>query len=214
MDSDENKKMNMNDKQPRDEEINKNEKEESASENLLNEEAARKDLRIAQLEKEIENLKDKFLRKAAEFENYKRRTENDQLNLIKYSAVSFILKLLPVMDDFERSLDHIEEAKDIDALKAGLKLVYEKLSKALADEGVKKIDSVSKPFNVNFHEAVMQRKDDSVEPHTVLDEIEKGYLYKDKVIRHSKVIVSEESTEESIEDNKSNLNKDDEESGK
>ena len=109
------------------------------------------------------------------------------------------------MDDFERSLDHIEEAKDIDALKAGLKLVYEKLSKALADEGVKKIDSVSKPFNVNFHEAVMQRKDDSVEPHTVLDEIEKGYLYKDKVIRHSKAIVSEESTEESVEENKNNL---------
>jgi len=217
MDSNENKKKNM--KEQPDEEIKKNENEE-ASENFQNEEAD-KDLRIAELEKEVEQLKDKFLRKAAEFENYKRRTENDQLNLIKYSAVTFILKLLPVMDDFERSLDHIEDlpagqagAKDIDALKAGLKLVYEKLSKALDDEGVKKIDAVGKPFDVNFHEAIMQRKDDSVEPHTVLDEIEKGYLYKDKVIRHSKVIVSEESTEESVHGSKNNLNNDNEGSSK
>ncbi len=216
MDSEENKKMNMKDKQQSEEEIKKDENEKAAPE-IQNEESGSgedKDLRIAKLEKEIEQLKDKFLRKAAEFENYKRRTENDQLNLIKYSGLSFILKLLPVMDDFERSLEHIEEAKDINALKEGIKLVYEKLSKALDAEGVKKIDAVGKPFDVNFHEAIMQRKDDSVEPHTVLDEVEKGYLYKDKVIRHSKVIVSEESTEEPVEGNKSNLNNDIEESGK
>jgi len=210
MDSDENKKMNMNEKKQSDKE-SKN--EETASENFQNEEPD-KNLKIAELEKEIERLKDKFLRKAAEFENYKRRTENDQLNLIKYSAFSFILKLLPVMDDFERSLDHIEEAKDIDALKTGLKLVYEKLSKALDAEGVKKINAVGKPFDVNFHEAILQRKDDSVKPYTVLEEIEKGYLYKDKVVRHAKVIVSDESTEESVEEKKSNLNNDNEGSGK
>jgi len=210
MDSDENKKMNMKEKKQSDKET-KN--EETASENFQNEESD-KDLKIAELEKEIERLKDKFLRKAAEFENYKRRTENDQLNLIKYSAFSFILKLLPVMDDFERSLDHIEEAKDIEALKAGLKLVYEKLSKALDAEGVKKINAVGKPFDVNFHEAILQRKDDSVKPYTVLEEIEKGYLYKDKVVRHAKVIVSDESTEESVEEKKSNLNNDNEGSGK
>jgi molecular chaperone GrpE len=178
-----------------------NEKENSSE---LNNNVIEKDPKIAELEKEIENLKDRFLRKAAEFENYKRRTENDQLNLIKYSAVSFILKMLPVMDDFERSLEHIEEAKDINALKKGLKLVYEKLSKVLDAEGVKKIEAVGKPFDVNFHEAIMQKKDDSVEPHTVVDEVEKGYLYKDKVIRHSKVIVSEESTRESFEDKNNN----------
>jgi len=210
MDSDENKKMNMKEKKQSDIE-SKN--EETTSENFQNEESD-KDLKIAELEKEIERLKDKFLRKAAEFENYKRRTENDQLNLIKYSAFSFILKLLPVMDDFERSLDHIEEAKDIEALKAGLKLVYEKLSKALDAEGVKKINAVGKPFDVNFHEAILQRKDDSVKPYTVLEEIEKGYLYKDKVVRHAKVIVSDESTEESVEEKKSNLNNDNEGSGK
>ena len=186
-----------------------NEKENSSE---INNSVNEKDQKIAELEKEIENLKDRFLRKAAEFENYKRRTENDQLNLIKYSAVSFILKMLPVMDDFERSLDHIEEAKDIDALKKGLKLVYEKLSKVLDAEGVKKIEAVGKAFDVNFHEAIMQKKDDSVEPHTVIDEVEKGYLYKDKVIRHSKVVVSEESTGEhfgnkNIDENNEELDK-------
>ena len=223
MDSYENKKMKMNEKQQPEKEIKKDQNEEAVK-NLQEVESAlggEKDLKIAELEKEIANLKDKFLRKAAEFENYKRRTENDQLNLIKYSALSFIIKLLPVMDDFERSLEHIEDlpaghsgTKDIDALKKGLMLVYEKLAKALDSEGVKKIDAAGKPFDVNFHEAVMQKKDDSVKPHTVLEELEKGYLYKDKVIRHSKVIVSEESTEESIEENKNNLNEEDEESGK
>jgi molecular chaperone GrpE len=93
-----------------------------------------------------------------------------------------------------------------------LKLVYEKLSKVLDAEGVKKIEAVGKAFDVNFHEAIMQKKDDSVEPHTVIDEVEKGYLYKDKVIRHSKVVVSEESTGEpfgnkNIDENNEELDK-------
>jgi len=153
--------------------------------------------RIAELETEVQELKDKLLRKAAEFENYKRRTENDQLNLLTYAAESFIVKLLPVVDDFERSLEHIEDAQDINAIKQGIKLIYEKLMKVFDEQGIKKIDAVGKPFDVEYHEALMQRKDESVEPHTVLDEIEKGYMYKDKVIRHSKVIVSEETSDDS-----------------
>ncbi len=151
---------------------------------------------ITQLEQEVVELKDKLLRKAAEFENYKRRTENDQLNLLTFAAESFIQKLLPVIDDFERSLGHVEEAQDITAIKQGLKLIYDKLMKVLDEQGVKKIESVGNPFDVDYHEALMQRPDDSVEPHTVLDEMEKGYTYKDKVIRHAKVIVSEEESSE------------------
>ncbi|HEX9740604.1 MAG TPA: nucleotide exchange factor GrpE [Ignavibacteriaceae bacterium] len=202
---DENKKIKVDDEKKSEEKINN---EETASEQKQEEEADKRDLRIAELEKEAAELKDKFLRKVAEFENYKRRTENDQFNLIKYSAASFIVRLLPVIDDFERSLDHIEDAKDIDAIKEGLKLIYGKLKKALDEEGVKKIDAVGKPFDVEYHEAIMQRPDDSVEPHTVLNEVEKGYLYKDKVIRHSKVIVSEEPSEAPVEKNKDNSGKD------
>lgn len=152
--------------------------------------------KITQLEQEVVEFKDKLLRKAAEFENYKRRTENDQLNLLTFAAESFIQKLLPVIDDFERSLGHVEEAQDITAIKQGLKLIYDKLMKVLDEQGVKKIESVGNPFDVDYHEALMQRPDDSVEPHTVLDEMEKGYTYKDKVIRHAKVIVSEEKSSE------------------
>ena len=201
----ENKKIKIDDEKKSEEKINK---EETASEKKQEEEADKRDLRIAELEKEAAELKDKFLRKVAEFENYKRRTENDQFNLIKYSAISFIVRLLPVIDDFERSLDHIEDAKDIDAIKEGLKLIYGKLKKALDEEGVKKIDAAGKPFDVEYHEAIMQKPDNSVEPHTVLNEVEKGYLYKDKVIRHSKVIVSEEPSEAPVEKNKDNSGKD------
>ncbi len=151
---------------------------------------------VTHLEQEIAELKDKLLRKAAEFENYKRRTENDQISLITFAAESFIQKLLPVIDDFERSLGHIDEAEDINAIKKGLKLIYDKLLKVLDEQGVKKIEAVGNPFDVDYHEALMQRPDDSVEPHTVLEEMEKGYTYKEKVIRHAKVIVSEEKSSE------------------
>ena len=162
--------------------------------------------KLIKLENELANLKDQLLRKAAEFENYKRRTENDQLNLIKYAAESFIIKLLPVVDDFERSLLHIENAKDSDAVKKGIKLVYDKLIKILTDQGVSKIEALGTPFNVEYHNALLQKSTESFPPHTVIEEIETGYMYKDRVIRHSKVIVSDESSGEaknSEEENKS-----------
>ena len=170
----------------------------------LNEEIKQANLKIEKLEKEATDFKDKLLRKAAEFENYKRRTENDQMNLLKYAAESFIIKLLPVVDDFERSLQHIDSAQDVDSLKLGIKLVYEKLIKVLDEQGVKKIETIGKPFDVHYHEAILQRPADGVEPHTVLDEVEKGYLYKDKVIRHTKVIVSTDTTEASQDNSTSN----------
>jgi len=81
-------------------------------------------------------------------------------------------------------------------VKKGIKLVYEKLLKLLNEQGVKKMQTKGEPFNVDYHDALMQRKDDSVPPHTVLEEVESGYLYRDKVIRHAKVIVSEESSDD------------------
>ncbi len=154
----------------------------------------------AELEAKVNELEDKLLRKAAEFENYKRRTENDQFNLLSFAAESFITKILPVIDDFERSLDHISDAESAEAIKDGIMLVYDKLIKILDEQGVKKIDSVGKPFNVDYHDALMQVKDDTVPAHTVLEEVEKGYMYKHKVIRHAKVIVSEDVGEQNNED--------------
>jgi len=167
--------------------MNKNKKVKKMKEVEIEDEKSNEEIvetgteeKITQLETEVLELKDKLLRKAAEFENYKRRTENDQMNLLTYAAELFIQKLLPVVDDFERSLQHIEDAQDIDAIKQGINLIYDKLMKVFQEQGIKKIDSVGKHFDVNYHEALMQRADDSVESHTVLDEIEKGYTYNDK----------------------------------
>lgn len=180
----------------------KPESEETANDEKLEEDAVvdqekiNLEVKLKSAEQELENYKDRLLRKAAEFENYKRRVENNQLNLLKYAAESLIIKLLPVIDDFERSLIHIKDAKDVDSIKDGIKLVYDKLMKMLEDQGVKSIDAVGKPFDVHYHEAIMQRKADNVEPHTVIDEFEKGYVYKDRVIRHTKVAVSEDNNDE------------------
>lgn len=146
-------------------------------------------------ENQVNELKDQLLRKAAEFENYKRRTEVYQSELLKYAAESFILKVLPVYNDFERSLSHIKEAKDVDAIKAGLQLVFDKFTKALNEQGVSKMVTVGREFDFNLHEALLQQEADNAPPNTVIQEVEPGYLYKDKVLKHAKVIVSKEKEE-------------------
>jgi molecular chaperone GrpE len=146
----------------------------------------------SELEKQVVDLKDSLLRKVAEFENYKRRNEVEQMNLLKYAAEPFIRQVLGVYDDLERSLSHIDDENNFESMKKGLQLVFDKFNKTLDAQGVKKIEAKDQPFNVEFHEALMQRQVEGVAPHTVLEVIEPGYLYKDKVIRHAKVIVSAE----------------------
>lgn len=148
--------------------------------------------KIVELEKQTAELKDSLLRKVAEFENYKRRNENEQMNLLKYAAEPFIKSVLSVYDDLERSLSHIDDENSFESTKKGLQLVFDKFNKTLDAQGVKKIEAKGQPFDVHFHEALMQQPVEGVAPHTVLDVIEHGYLYKDKVIRHAKVIVSAE----------------------
>ena len=150
--------------------------------------------KISALEKQNAELKDTLLRKVADFENFKRRNENDQLNIIKYAAEPFIRSVLQVYDDLERSLAHIDEPNNSDSTKKGLLMVFEKFGKILDSQGVKRIDAKGQPFDVNLHEALMQQPAEGVAPHTVLEVIEPGYIYKDRVIRHAKVVVSTETT--------------------
>lgn len=157
--------------------------------------------KISELEKLNAELKDSFLRKVADFENYKRRNENDQLNILKYAAEPFIRSVLQIYDDLERSLSHIDDLNNparpeggFESTKKGLLMVFEKFGKILESQGVKQIDAKGQPFNVDFHEALMQQPAEGVAPHTVLDVIEPGYIYKDRVIRHAKVVVSAETT--------------------
>ncbi len=141
------------------------------------------------LKDEIASLKDQYLRKLAEFENYKRRTENDLMNFFKYANEGLIKELIPVLDDFDRVEKSFEESHDLEALKKGFEIVDEKFRKAMEKQGVKEIPE-QKKFDVHFHEAIMQTPKDDVEPDTILETSEKGYMYKDKIIRHAKVVVS------------------------
>lgn len=150
---------------------------------------------------EIKDLKDKLLRRAAEFENYKRRVENEKSEWFKYASEALLKKILPIYDDLIRSRAHISEEGSIDSIVKGIGLIIEKFKKTLEEEGVKKIETVGKPFDFNFHEALLQRSSSEHPPHTVLDEVEPGYVLLDKVIRHAKVIVSDENSGGSGENN-------------
>jgi len=150
-----------------------------------------------ELEKQLNEYKDAYIRKVAEFENYKKRVDNEQSLFFKYAGEQFIKNILPIYDDMERSINHISDENSFESLKKGLELVYEKFTKTLNNQGVKKIEAKGEPFNVDLHEALMQQPVEGIAPHTVLDIIEQGYLYKDKVLRHAKVIVSAETASSS-----------------
>jgi len=139
---------------------------------------------------EIESLKDQLLRKAADFENYKKRVQREFENLIKTANENLITDILPVLDDFERSLNFGKDHNDFNSFYEGVELIYKKLQKTLADYGLKPIESVGKEFNLELHEAVMQVESQEHPPNTVVEEHQKGYMLNDKVIRHAKVIVS------------------------
>jgi len=152
-----------------------------------------------ELQKQVNQYKDMLLRKAAEFDNFKRRIENETVNIIRFATESLIDDLLPVLDDFERSLKHSKGSKDVDALLKGIELIYQKLAKVLEGRGVKAFETIGKEFSVDFHDALMQVTRNDVPPHTVIEEVEKGYMLNDKVIRHAKVIVSSAPPEDQSE---------------
>jgi len=158
--------------------------------------------RIVELEKKNEELNDRLMRRLAEFENYKKRTDNEKEELFKYAAQSFILKTLAVYEDLQRSLSHIDD-ENIDALKQGLKLVGDKFTQILTEQSVTKIDAMGKEFDHEYHEALLQQPSKDFPANTVINVVESGYMYKDKVIKHAKVIVSREVDAEVATENKS-----------
>jgi len=159
-------------------------------------ENAAPNLQIEELQKQVDQYKDLLLRKAAEFDNYKRRIENETTNIVRFATESLIEDLLPVLDDFERSLKHSKEIKESDSLVQGVEMIYQKLVKVLDGRGVQAFETVGKEFSVDYHDALMQLPRNDLPPHTVIEEVEKGYMLNDKVIRHAKVVVSSVPPEE------------------
>lgn len=146
--------------------------------------------RIAELEKQAHQFKDLYLRTAAEFENYKRRTDAERAEFFAYAGERVLNDMLPVLDDFDRTMESFDKSHDKDALKKGIDLVYAKFRSVLEKQGLKPMQSDGTKFDVNLHEAILQQPDESKEPETILNTVEKGYYLKDKVLRHAKVVVS------------------------
>ncbi len=144
----------------------------------------------AELKENVEKLQDQLLRKMAEFDNYKRRSEKEYLVNIEMASRELIEELIPVIDDFERSIQHAEKEDDKSPLLDGVKLVYKNLLNVMKKRGLTEIEAIGKEFNPDEHNALMQMDSDDVESGYIVDQHAKGYKLKDRVIRHSQVIVA------------------------
>ena len=145
---------------------------------------------IEELKKQVEELKDKYLRLVAEFDNFKKRTLKEKVELLHTAAEDTMLALLPVLDDFDRAKKNAEDENSTEQFSEGVHLVYQKLYNALKQKGLEPMDSTGQPFDPELHEAVTEIPAPSEElKGKVVDTIEKGYKLKDKIIRHAKVVV-------------------------
>lgn len=151
------------------------------------------DLEKARLLDENTKLNDKVLRLSAEMQNMRRRTDEEISKMLKYEGESFIVSLLDTIDNFERaiSLDDTNLDDEVSKFLSGFKMIYSKLIDLLKEQGVTEIDCLHKNFDANLMEAVMTEKVEGFDTNIVIDVMRKGYLYKDKVIRHAMVKVAE-----------------------
>ena len=194
--------------QPQEEEVLKNEKamvDETAQteENIADEntqEEAQAELSaeeqlanmLTEAQQMVEEQKDKYLRLSAEFDNYRKRTLKEKAELIKNGGEKTLTAILPVLDDFERALKNMEASEETKAMKEGVELIFSKFQKILGQEGLQKIDTDGKDFDVDFHEAIALIPAPSEDlKGKILDCVQTGYMLNEKVIRHAKVAVAQ-----------------------
>ena len=196
--------------QPQEEEILKNEEavteesaqtEENPTEETAQEEGSAQELTVeeqlanmlAEAQQMVNEERDKYLRLSAEFDNYRKRTLKEKAELIKNGAEKTLTAILPVLDDFERALKNIEATNDeTKTLKEGVELIFTKFNKVLGQEGLQKIETEGKDFDVDFHEAIALIPAPSEDlKGKILDCVQTGYMLNEKVIRHAKVAVAQ-----------------------
>lgn len=156
---------------------------EAFSDENLEEKQDKKDIAIA-------DLTDRLKRSMAEFDNFRKRSEKEKATMFDMGVGSIAEKILPVVDNFERAMAAAPKEGDGKAFAEGIEMIYNQLKKTLEDLGVKPIDCVGQPFDPNFHNAVMHVEDESLGENVVAEELLKGYMYKDSVLRHSMVKVA------------------------
>jgi molecular chaperone GrpE len=144
----------------------------------------------AKLEEQLAELNDKYLRLFSDFDNYRKRTAKERIELAKTAGEDFFKAILPVLDDFERGLKAMNEAADVNALKEGVDLIYNKLNNTLVGKGLEPLTSIGNVFDADIHEAITNIPAPSEDMKgKVIDEVERGYALNGKVIRYAKVIV-------------------------
>lgn len=177
----------------------KSEKELEISAESPNEVSEEKDERtssfetiVAELENSLANINDKYLRLSAEFDNYRKRTLREKMELTKSAGESVMRNVLPLIDDVERALLSVEQGMDLEATKEGVKLIYNKFKDFAVQNGIKEIEAMGQVFNTDLHEAITKIPAPSEDlKGKVLDIVQKGYYLNDKVIRFAKVVVGE-----------------------
>jgi len=170
-----------------------NEQVEKETSKEVNEEksGSDKDAVIAEQKKRIEEVNDKFLRLYAEFENYRKRTSKERLDLIKTASANVISSMLPVLDDFERAINAFPEGENSKSLKDGLVLIYEKYKSILVKAGLEEIKAMGEEFNTDIHEAIANvPAQDEKQKGRIIDVTEKGYYLNGVVLRFAKVVVA------------------------
>ena len=181
--------LNVEETQNHAEEQPQNEQAEDATP-LTHEEELEKELEKAQ--EEIEEQKDKYLRLSAEFDNYRKRTMKEKAELILNGGEKSLSSILPVVDDFERAIKTMETATDVNAVKEGVELIYNKFMAVLAQNGVKVIETKDQPLDTDYHEAIAVIPAPSeAQKGKILDCVQTGYTLNDNVLRHAKVVVGE-----------------------
>jgi molecular chaperone GrpE len=145
-----------------------------------------------ELESKLKEQHDKYLRLSAEFDNYRKRMMKERIELTQYAGANILTKILPVLDDFERANISMKSTGDVEAVRQGIELIYNKFKDYLNQMGIKEIEALNQEFNTDFHDAVTKIpvQDDKLKG-KVVDVIEKGYTLNDKVIRYSRVVVGE-----------------------
>jgi molecular chaperone GrpE len=165
---------------------------QSEPETVAREEAdKRKDEDRVMLEK-LAEMQDKYLRLSAEFDNYRKRTLKEKMDISKYAGEEIMKDILPIIDDFDRALKHMESSPDCEGIKEGIDLIYNKFIDYLKRQGIKEIESLNEVFNVDIHYAAAKvQVEEEEKKGTVVEVLLKGYYLKDKVLRHSKVVIGE-----------------------
>lgn len=152
--------------------------------------AASEQSELERLRQEMAELHERYLRAQADFDNFRKRTRQEKEEFAKYASAKLIENLLPVLDNFERAIASAQQSKDVDALLKGIEMISRQLDQVLAQEGLQRMETIGKPFDPNFHQAVGQVETDEYEEGVVVEELQKGYQFKDKVLRPAMVKVS------------------------